>query len=325
MHFLNVDVHFALGALLHVALQLVDFRTLTPNNNSRTRSVDSDDQLVCCALHVNPADAGRFQFLLQHLAKLNLFIEQVGIIALCKPTRLPDFVVAQPKTVRMCFLPQTVLLLLLFRSLLFCALLKSFASLADGSADSLRCLRFFGGCGYSVRCRAVMFRHFHNNVSGALLITKTAAHRRGTHALPSRAFVHVTASYEQRIHVQRLACVFRFALGIGDRASQRFLDFLRYSLLRETQSVQRRFGALSTNQVNHQPRLLRRDANVPGLCYSFDLRRNLCRCCHHLCLWRRRCPATSCSRPGRCSCRSCRRCRPFERRFHRVPLKGARR
>src|SRR5580704_17867074 len=154
----------------------------------------------------------------------------------------------------MCFLPQTVLLLLLLRSLLFCALLKSFASLTNGPADSLGCLRFFGGCGYSVCRRAVVFRYFHNNMGGTLLITKTAAHRRGTHALPSRAFVHVAASYEQRIHVQRFAGVFRFALGIGDRAAQRFFDFLRYSLLRESQSVQRRLGAFSANQVNHQPR-----------------------------------------------------------------------
>jgi len=96
-----------------------------------------------------------------------------------------------------------------------------------------------------------MLRYFHNNMSGALLITKAAAHRRGTHTLPSRAFVHVTAGYEQRVHVQRFACVFRFALGICDRAAQRFLDFLGYSLLRESQSVQRSFRALTANQIDY--------------------------------------------------------------------------
>src|ERR1700689_2281928 len=117
----------------------------------------------------------------------------------------------------MCFLPQTVLLLLLFRCLLFCALLKRFASLATPSAHALGCLRFRGGCSYSIRRGAVVFRYFHNNMSGALLITKASAHRRGTHTLPSRAFIHVAAGDEQGVHVERFACVFRFALGIGDR------------------------------------------------------------------------------------------------------------
>src|SRR5450755_2686448 len=151
----------------------------------------------------------------------------------------------------MCFLPQTVLLLLLFRSLLFCALLECFASLANGAAHALGCLRFLGGCSDSFCCGAMMLRYFHNNMSGALLITKAAAHRRGTHTLPSRAFIHVTAGYEQRVYVQRFACIFRFALGICDCAAQRFLDFLSYSLLRESQSMQSCFRTLTANQINH--------------------------------------------------------------------------
>jgi len=37
MHFLDVDVHFALGALLHILLQLVDFRALAPDDDARPR------------------------------------------------------------------------------------------------------------------------------------------------------------------------------------------------------------------------------------------------------------------------------------------------
>ncbi len=56
VHFLNVDVHFALGALLHFALELVDFRALAADDDSRARSVNPDDQLVGRALDIDPAD-----------------------------------------------------------------------------------------------------------------------------------------------------------------------------------------------------------------------------------------------------------------------------
>src|SRR5580700_734936 len=168
----------------------------------------------------------------------------------------------------MCFLTQTILLLLLFRFLLLGALLKSLASLANCSADALGSLRFFrGGC-YSIRSGAVMLGYFHHNMCRTLLVSKSTAHRRRTHTLPPRPFVHVTASHEQRVHIQRFARVFCFAFGIRDGAAQRFLDFLRHALLRKTQSVQRFFGAHTANQIDHQPRLLWRHADVSRFCHS---------------------------------------------------------
>ena len=59
VHFLNVDVHFALGALLHFLLELVDFRALAADDDSRTRGVNPHHQLVGGALDIDRADARR--------------------------------------------------------------------------------------------------------------------------------------------------------------------------------------------------------------------------------------------------------------------------
>src|SRR6202041_845470 len=97
-----------------VGLQLVNFRTFAADDDSRTRRVDANHQLVGRALHVNSADARRLQLFGQHFAQLHVFIQQIRVVFLGEPARLPALVVAQPKTVWMCFLTQTALLLLRF-------------------------------------------------------------------------------------------------------------------------------------------------------------------------------------------------------------------
>ena len=77
MNFLDVDVHFALGALLHVLFQLVDFRTLAANDDAGAGGINPDDQLVRGALDVDSADARGLQLFLQNLAELNVFVKQV--------------------------------------------------------------------------------------------------------------------------------------------------------------------------------------------------------------------------------------------------------
>src|SRR6202034_2209040 len=248
----DVDVHFALCALLYFALELVDFRALASDDDARTRGVNPHDQFVRRALDIDAADAGRFQPVLQLLAQLDVFVQQVGVFLLREPARLPTLVVAQPKTVRMCFLTQNRLLLLL-RFLR--ALLDSLAGFSDRTLHAFRG-SFFGrrflGAGL---CGAYVLGHIHHDVAGPLLIPEAAAHRRRTHALPPRPFVHKTAGHEQLIDVERRAGIVRLALRIGDRAAQRLLDFLRHALLGETQRLQRIFGALAADQVDHQPRL----------------------------------------------------------------------
>ena len=57
MHFLNVDVHFALGALLDLGLQLVDFRSLAADDDSGASRVNADNQLVGRSLDIDAVDA----------------------------------------------------------------------------------------------------------------------------------------------------------------------------------------------------------------------------------------------------------------------------
>src|SRR5215469_4825095 len=85
MHFLNVDVHFPLGALLYFALELVDLRTLASYDDARPRSVDADHQLVGCALDIDRIDARRLEPVFQLAPQDHVLVQQVGILALGEP------------------------------------------------------------------------------------------------------------------------------------------------------------------------------------------------------------------------------------------------
>src|SRR6202022_4891690 len=129
VHFLNVNVYFALGALLHFLLELVDFRALAPDDNARTRGINAHDQLVGGALDINGADARALQALFQLAAQLHVFVKQVSVVAVGVPARLPRLVVAEAESVGMRFLshssplssaasPADLLLALLWTALL---------------------------------------------------------------------------------------------------------------------------------------------------------------------------------------------------------------
>src|SRR5271163_2200715 len=104
VHFLNVNVHFTLGALLHVLLELVDFRALAPDDDAGTRGVNAHHELVGGALDVDRADARALELVFQLFAQLHIFVQQVRIVAIGIPARLPRLVVAEAKSVRVCFL-----------------------------------------------------------------------------------------------------------------------------------------------------------------------------------------------------------------------------
>ena len=71
MHFLNVDVHFTLSALLHVLLELIDFRAFAADDDAGARRVDAHDQFVGGALDVDGADASAlFNFSLSSVRSL---------------------------------------------------------------------------------------------------------------------------------------------------------------------------------------------------------------------------------------------------------------
>src|ERR1700739_4221156 len=109
MHFLDVDVHFALPAVLNLALELVDFRALATNDDAGPRGKHANHQLVRGALDIKRADARRAQPILELFAQLYVLVQQVGIITVGVPARFPGLVVTQPEPVWMRLLSQSFL------------------------------------------------------------------------------------------------------------------------------------------------------------------------------------------------------------------------
>ena len=105
--FLNVNVHFALGTLLDLVLQLIDFGALAADDDSGTRRKQADHQLISGAFDIDGADAGRTEAVLQLAAQHDILVQQIGIILAGKPSRTPGLVVTQPKAVWMCLLSQS--------------------------------------------------------------------------------------------------------------------------------------------------------------------------------------------------------------------------
>src|SRR5579872_2262352 len=242
MNFLNVDVHFALGALLNFLLELVDFRALAADDDAGTRGVNAHDELVGSAFDVDRADAGALEFFLQLAAQLDVFVQQVGVVLVGIPARLPRLVVTEPKTVRVCLLSHSILFITAYFLILLLATLpterlllalflrrvrlagQSLAHATRGTTHAL--LRF----GFSLVCRNafrrsdVMLGNSDPQMRRALLIAECAAHRRRTQPLPARAFIHEALVDEQLIDIERRAGVFGLALRIGNGAAQQLFD-----------------------------------------------------------------------------------------------------
>src|ERR1700722_1965437 len=104
VNFLNIDENFALGLLGEVALELLDFGALAPDNDTRPRGADGDPQLIAGPVHFNRADAGGFQPLAQRALQLQVFPQKLGVVRLGEPARSPGLCDAQTKAVRMYFL-----------------------------------------------------------------------------------------------------------------------------------------------------------------------------------------------------------------------------
>src|SRR5579863_3149079 len=105
MYFLDIDKNvFSAGALLQLALQLVDFRALASDDDPRPRGLDNDSQLVARTLDLNRTDACRLELVLQLVLQLHVLVQLFVVIAFCKPARLPRLRKPKPETIRMDFL-----------------------------------------------------------------------------------------------------------------------------------------------------------------------------------------------------------------------------
>ena len=103
--FLNIDEDFALGFLGQILLELFDFRALAPDDDSGTRSVNGDAQLVAGTIDFDRADAGGLEALAQRVLELQILAQELGVILLGEPPRPPGLGEPQPESVRMYFLP----------------------------------------------------------------------------------------------------------------------------------------------------------------------------------------------------------------------------
>src|SRR5581483_4249208 len=104
MHFLDIDVDIAVGAFLKLLLQLVDLGAFASDDDSRARRLDNDAQLISGALYFDRADSGRLELILQLILQPHILEQQLVVVPLDKPARLPGLGVAEAKSVRMNFL-----------------------------------------------------------------------------------------------------------------------------------------------------------------------------------------------------------------------------
>src|SRR5207302_4408517 len=91
-------------ALLQLLLQLVNLGAFASDNDPRPRRLDDDAQLVSRPLDLDRAHPRRLELVLQLILQLDVFQQQLVVITLHEPARLPGLGVPEPKTIGMNFL-----------------------------------------------------------------------------------------------------------------------------------------------------------------------------------------------------------------------------
>src|SRR6185295_19519001 len=97
---LDVDEDLAVGLLLDLLLELVDFRPLAPDDDAGARRVDVDLQLVRGALGLDLRHARVGEPLLERRAQLEVLVQQLGVVAIRVPARPPRLVEAEAESER---------------------------------------------------------------------------------------------------------------------------------------------------------------------------------------------------------------------------------
>ena len=89
LHFDDVQEDFVLRKLLNFSLELLDASALLADHDARTSRVNVDLHLVRGALDLDAGDAGAEELLLQVFAKLDVFMEELRVVALGEPAAVP--------------------------------------------------------------------------------------------------------------------------------------------------------------------------------------------------------------------------------------------
>src|SRR5258706_3413189 len=101
---LDVELHDLLGELLHLLRQLVDLLALAADDQAGTRGADADRDLVALALDRDLGDARLVEPLLEVALDEQVFAQQLGVVALREPARVPGLHDAEPQPDWMRFL-----------------------------------------------------------------------------------------------------------------------------------------------------------------------------------------------------------------------------
>src|SRR5687767_5069082 len=104
MNLLNRNQHFAAGFLGQITFQLVDFRALASDDDAGTRRVNNDLQTIGGALNVHMGNSRPGEALLEIPLQPQVFNQELAILLLGEPVRVPVLVVTEAKSVRVNFL-----------------------------------------------------------------------------------------------------------------------------------------------------------------------------------------------------------------------------
>ena len=119
------------------------------------------------------------------------------------------------------------------------------------------------------RAIAVLLRQNNFKMRNAPYIMIRTPHRCRTNPLHARSIVRHGMLHVQVIEIDIQALFCAQEVRIVDRRLQQLANRRRHALLGESQRVPRLFHAPSLDQVQHQPRLLRRDAHVSSFRSKF--------------------------------------------------------
>ena len=183
-------------------------------------------------------------------------MQQLRVVAVRVPARPPRLVEPEPESERVNLLAHGY----------------SFCLLGRRRFGRLRLLRLLLGAGARPPRRAARRRppptgddllrplgHVHGEVRRPLQHAERAAHRRRPHALLRRPLVGVARRHEQPIDVAAEPVLL---LRVGNRRPQHLRDVVGHRLARELERRQRAVDVLAANQIEHEPGLLGRRADV---------------------------------------------------------------
>src|SRR6266702_1791778 len=125
--FQNIHEHVAIGPLLQIGLELVDLGAFAANDDARTSRANDDPQLVARTFDFNRADTCRLELIFQLCLQLDVLDQELVIVAIHVPARLPRLGVAESESVRMDFLSHNC----------FVSLPTAYSGLSPGAAAEL--------------------------------------------------------------------------------------------------------------------------------------------------------------------------------------------